>query len=133
LDHEKAQALFYNMVEGPKPTDRCRNTRKDDVCIGKDPSWLVISWQMYDINRITFYIKTKNMKTQHQNNGVRVDVEDGEGNMNTYYSCIDEIWELNYGISLQIIIFKCQWVQHPQGIELDEYVSTLVDLDNIGH
>jgi hypothetical protein len=53
--------------------------------------------------------------------------------LNTYYGYIDEIWELSYGLSLQILIFKCQWVKHPQGVELEEYGFTLVDLNNVGH
>jgi hypothetical protein len=36
-------------------------------------------------------------------------------------------------MSLQIPIFKCQWVKHPQGIEIDDYVFTIVDLTNVGH
>jgi hypothetical protein len=27
---------------------------------------------------------------------------------NAYYSYIEEMWELNYGMSVQITIFKCQ-------------------------
>jgi hypothetical protein len=38
------------------------------------PSWLIRTWQAYDINGFTFYIKAKDKKSQHQNNGVRVDV-----------------------------------------------------------
>jgi hypothetical protein len=40
---------------------------------------------------------------------------------------------LNYGISLQIPIFKCQWVKHPQGVQIDDYGFTIVDLRNMGH
>jgi hypothetical protein len=29
---------------------------------------------------------------------------------NAYYRYIEEIWEVNYEISLQIPVFKCQWV-----------------------
>ena len=101
--------------------------------LAEGPSWFVTSWQAYDINGFTFYTKAKDMKSQHQNSGVRVDAEDSEGNMNQYYGYIDEIWELKYGLSLHIPIFKCQWVKHPQGVELDEYGFTLVDLDNVGH
>jgi hypothetical protein len=36
-------------------------------------------------------------------------------------------------MSLQIPIFKCQWVKHPHGIEVDEYEFTIVDLRNVGH
>jgi hypothetical protein len=36
-------------------------------------------------------------------------------------------------MSVQIPIFKCQWVKHPQGVEIDDYGSTIVDLTNVGH
>jgi hypothetical protein len=74
--------------------------------LAQGPSWLIITWQAYDINGFTFYTKTKDKKSQHQNSGVRVDAEDNEGNLNTYYGYIDEIWELFYGLSLQILILK---------------------------
>jgi hypothetical protein len=35
---------------------------------------------------------------------------------NAYFGCIEEIWLVNYGMSLQIPIFKRQWVKHPQGV-----------------
>jgi hypothetical protein len=34
---------------------------------------------------------------------------------------------------VQIPIFKCQWVKHPQGVEIDDYRFTIVDLTNMGH
>jgi hypothetical protein len=40
---------------------------------------------------------------------------------------------LNYEISVQIPIFKCQWVKHPQGVEIDDYGFTIVDLINVDH
>jgi hypothetical protein len=52
---------------------------------------------------------------------------------NAYYGYIEEIWEVNYGVSLQIHVFKCQWVKHPQGIEVDEYGFTIVNLGNVGY
>jgi hypothetical protein len=52
---------------------------------------------------------------------------------NAYYRYIEEIWEVNYGMSLQIAIFKCQWVKHPKDIEVDEYGFTIVGLRNVGH
>jgi hypothetical protein len=36
-------------------------------------------------------------------------------------------------MSSQIPIFKCQWVKHPQGVEVDEYGFTIIDLRNMGH
>jgi hypothetical protein len=36
-------------------------------------------------------------------------------------------------MSVQIPIFKCQWVKHPQGVEIDDYGFTIIDLRNVGH
>jgi hypothetical protein len=36
-------------------------------------------------------------------------------------------------MSLQVPIFKCQWVKHPHCIEVDEYGFTIVDVINVGH
>jgi hypothetical protein len=36
-------------------------------------------------------------------------------------------------MSLQIPVFKCQWVKHPHDTEVDEYGYTIVDMRNVGH
>jgi hypothetical protein len=36
-------------------------------------------------------------------------------------------------MSIQIPIFRCQWVKHPQGVEIDDYGFTIIDLTNVGH
>jgi hypothetical protein len=46
---------------------------------------------------------------------------------------IEEIWKVNYGMSLQIPVPKCQWVKHPHRIEVDEYGCKIVDFRNVGH
>jgi hypothetical protein len=56
-----------------------------------------------------------------------------EWGKNTYYWYIAEIWEVNYGMSLQSHVFKCKWVKHQHGIEVDEYGFTIVELRNMGH
>jgi hypothetical protein len=94
---------------------------------------LVKSWQAYDINGCTFYTKAKDSRSQCQNSGVRVDAEDSMEQKNAYYGYIEEIWELNYGMSIQIPIFKCHWVKRPQGVEIDNYGFMMVDLRNLGH
>jgi hypothetical protein len=43
------------------------------------PHSVVKSWQVYDINGFTFYTKAKDYRSQCQNSGVRVDVEDSTG------------------------------------------------------
>jgi hypothetical protein len=35
-------------------------------------------------------------------------------------------------MSLQIPVFKCQWVKYTHGIEVDEYGFIIVDLRNVG-
>jgi hypothetical protein len=36
-------------------------------------------------------------------------------------------------MSLQVLIFKCQRVKNPQGVEVDDYGFTIVDMRNVGH
>jgi hypothetical protein len=36
-------------------------------------------------------------------------------------------------VRLQIHVFKCQWVIHPNGVSVDNYGMTLVDLINVFH
>jgi hypothetical protein len=104
------------------------------ICLfSSDPHSLVKSWQVHDINECTFYTKEKDSRSLCQNSGVRVDGEDSMGHKSTYYGYIEEIWELNYGMSLQIPRFKCQWVKHPQGAKIDDYGFTIIDLRNVGH
>jgi hypothetical protein len=51
----------------------------------------------------------------------------------TYYRYIQDIWELDYGVRLQIPVFKCERVKHLNGVSVDNYGMTLVDLKNVGH
>jgi hypothetical protein len=51
----------------------------------------------------------------------------------TYYRYIQDIWELDYGVRLQIPVFKCERVKHSNGVSVDNYGMTLVDLKNVGH
>jgi hypothetical protein len=97
------------------------------------PHSLVKSCQAYGINGCTFYTKAKDSRSQCQNSGVRVDAKDSTGPKNAYYGYIEEIWELNYGMSVQIPTFKCQWLKHPQGIEIDDYGFIIINLRNVGH
>jgi hypothetical protein len=42
------------------------------------------------------------------------------------------MWELDYVVRLQIPVL-CQWVKHPNGVSVDNYGLTLIDLQNVGH
>jgi hypothetical protein len=51
----------------------------------------------------------------------------------TYYGYIQDICELDYDARMQIPVFKCEWVKHPNGVNVNNYGLTLVDLKNVGH
>ena len=97
------------------------------------PKRSVVTFQAYDISGFTFYTKDKDKKSKCQNSGVRVQAPDGSGEMASYFGFIEEIWELDYGGNLQIPMFLCKWVKHPDGVEVDDYGLTIVNLDNVGH
>jgi hypothetical protein len=50
-----------------------------------------------------------------------------------YNGYIQNIWELDYDMMLPILVFKCQCVKHPNGVSVDNYEITLVDMKNLGH
>jgi hypothetical protein len=74
--------------------------------LATNPHSFVKSWQVYDINGFTFYTKTNDSRSQCKNSGVTVDAKDSIWQKIAYYGYIEEIWEVNYGTSLQIPIFK---------------------------
>ncbi|GJZ49321.1 reverse transcriptase domain-containing protein [Tanacetum coccineum] len=50
-----------------------------------------------------------------------------------YYGVLQEIWVLDYRFR-QILLFKCDWVNHKSGgVKRDKLGYTLVDLNNLGH
>jgi hypothetical protein len=98
------------------------------------PSSQVTSWQGYDINGYLFYTAAKNKKTVSQNSGVRIEALDESTNQNTtYFDFIDDIWEVHYGSNIQIPVFRCRWVKHPKGVEVDGYGLTIFDLNNTSY
>ena len=69
-----------------------------------------------------------------ENSGVRIEALDEKTSQNTtYFGVIDDIWEVHYGSNIQISDFRCRWVKHPKGVEVDGYGLTIVDLNNIGY
>jgi hypothetical protein len=97
------------------------------------PSNCITSWQAYDISGYTYYTKEKDKKSVTQNSGIHIEAIDPQGLNITYYGCIQDIWELDYGLRIRIPVFRCQWVKHPNGVNVDNYRVTLVDLKNVGH
>jgi len=98
------------------------------------PSSQVTSWQGYDINGYLFYTAAKDKKIVSQNSGVRIAaLDERTGENTTYFGVIEDIWEVHYGSNIQIPVFRCRWVKHPKGVEVDAYGLTIVDLNNIGY
>jgi hypothetical protein len=97
------------------------------------PSSCVTSWQLYNINGYTYYTKEKDKKSVTQNSCIRIEAIDPQGLKTTYYGYIQDIWELDYGLRIQIPIFRCQWIKHLNSVNVDNYGLTLVDLKNLGH
>jgi hypothetical protein len=87
----------------------------------------------YAINGYTFYTKAKDNKKTNQNSGVRTDAYDSDGNRETYYGFIEEIWELEYRENLKVPLFCCQWIRLPNGVKTDKYGMTNVNFRFLGY
>jgi hypothetical protein len=72
-------------------------------------------------------------KSTNQNSGVRIDATNTNGQKDTYYGYIEEIWELDYGPSFKVPLFWCKWVKlDGVGVKVDQlYGMTIVDLNNL--
>jgi hypothetical protein len=55
------------------------------------PSSCVTSWQAYDINGYTYYIKEKVRRSVFQNSGIHIEAFHPLGVKTTYYEYIQEI------------------------------------------
>ncbi|XP_071714148.1 uncharacterized protein [Rutidosis leptorrhynchoides] len=104
----------------------------------------VFQYQGYDINGYTFYTKAQDKKSKMQNSGVTVIASSTEFTMvnheersritkKSYYGVIHEIWELDYGNSYTIPLFKCKWVDNDRGIQVDKDGFTTVNLSTNGY
>jgi hypothetical protein len=70
---------------------------KELYLLAKSPSLIISTFQGYEINGNTFYTIAQDKKSTNQNSGVRYDAIDDNGQKDTYYGYIEEIWELDYG------------------------------------
>src|SRR5436190_17209535 len=73
------------------------------------------------------------MRSQSQNSGICTEFLDSAGNKNTYYGFIEDIIELDYGRNLQVPVLKCKWARVPNGVQVDNYGFTIVDLNVAGY
>jgi hypothetical protein len=103
--------------------------------LARSPSSTISTFQGYEINGNTFYTIAQDKKSTNQNSGVRFDATDDNGKKETYYGYIEEIWELDYGPTFKIPLFRCKWVNmNGGGVQVDKlYGMTTVDLNNLAY
>jgi hypothetical protein len=94
-------------------THLMNNTKVGDQLywLARSPSSTICTFQGYEINGNTFYTVAQDKKSTNQNSGVRFDATDDNGQKDTYYGHIEEIWELDYGPTFKIPLFRCKWVK----------------------
>ncbi|XP_071708599.1 uncharacterized protein [Rutidosis leptorrhynchoides] len=104
----------------------------------------VIRYQGYEINGYTFHTKTQDDKGRTHNSGVTVIASRTEVTIinreerlriakNSYYGVIEEIWELEYGGSVFVPLFRCKWADNQKGVKIDEDCFTTVNLSTNGY
>ena len=111
------------------------NTLGDQLyLLSRSPSSTISTFQGYEINGYTFYTIAQDKKSTNQNSGVRFDATDNNGSKTIYYGYIEEIWELDYGPTFKVPLFRCKWVKLTGGgVEVDKkYGMTSLDLNNLG-
>jgi Transposase family tnp2/Domain of unknown function (DUF4218)/Transposase-associated domain/Domain of unknown function (DUF4216) len=102
--------------------------------LARGPSVTIMQYQGYEINGYTFYTRAQDEKSTNQNSGVRIDAIGNDGNKDSYFGVIEEIWELDYGPHLKIPLFRCEWVNRAgRGVTTDRYGMTIVDFKKIGY
>jgi hypothetical protein len=95
--------------------------------LASGPSTMIHRYTSYSINGYTFYTREQYNKKSNQNNGVRTDACDCDGNRETYYGFIEEIWELEYIENLKVSLLHCQWIRLSNEVKTDNYGMTNVN------
>ena len=90
-----------------------------------------MAFQGYDINGYTFYTKAQDDKSTNQNSDIRIDAYDTNGEKDTYYGWIDEIWQLNYG-PLKVPLLRCKWVGL-DGVKIGKHGMTTMELELLAY
>jgi len=103
--------------------------------LSRSPSSTIWTFQGYEINGNTFYTIAQDKNSTNQNSGVRFDATNNNGSKDTYYGYIEEIWELDYGPTFKVPLFRCKWVKMTAGgVQVDKtYGMTTVDLNNLAY
>jgi hypothetical protein len=73
--------------------------------LASEPSTMIHPYTSYDINGFTFYTRAQDNRKTNQNSGVQIDAYNYDGNRETYYRLIEEIWELECRENLKVPLF----------------------------
>ena len=128
--------IYVQMVRDPSSvSDKLR-------WLSKGPRTHVFCYDGYLINGYTFYTKEQDDSSKMQNSGVTLIAEamhiSSAKDKNpiyakmSYYGVIEGIYELDY-IIFRVPVFRCKWVENNNGIRIDEFGFTLLDLNRIGY
>jgi hypothetical protein len=60
--------------------------------LARSPSSTILTFQGYKINGNIFYTIAQDKKSTNQNSGVLIDATNNNGQKDTYYGYIEEIW-----------------------------------------
>ncbi len=129
-EHKRLFINWLRDLDLPEEETTDEITMKRLAC---GPSTTVNSWQGYDITGYSFSARARDNKTCTQNSGVHVEAIDEAWEKQSYFGFIEELWEIDYGHIMQFLIFKCQWVKYPNGVNVDKFGFTVVDLASVAH
>ena len=79
--------------------------------LAKQLSSTILTFKGYEINGNIFYMIAQDKKSTNQNCGVRFGATTEKEKKDTYYGYIEAIWELEYGPSFKVPLFRCKWVK----------------------
>ncbi|KAL6558447.1 hypothetical protein OROMI_018797 [Orobanche minor] len=134
---------FATWLQNKIADDRKNNVPVDETVklLANKPRSSVLIYPDYYINGCNFATKERDNNRVTQNSGVRIvantlqissskDKRPHSGDM-AFHGVIDEIWQLDY-LMVKKILFKCNWVDS-RGVNVDDFGSTVVDLNGIGY
>jgi hypothetical protein len=136
-EHNKSFSEWFK--ERIANDDSASNTIK---WLSYEPKCNIITWTGYDINKTSFYTKSKDDRSTMQNSGVMILAESMHFSSSKdknpvmaftpYYGVIEEIWQVDY-VEFKVPLFKCKWVDINSGVKIDELGFTLVDLCKLAY
>jgi hypothetical protein len=131
-EHNKSFSSWFKKIIAND--DSASDTIKQ---LSAEPKCNVVTWSAYDINKTSFYTKSKDDKSTMQNSGVMIVAESMHFSSSKdknpliastpYFGVIEEIWEVDYR-AFSVPLFKCKWIDINTGVRIDESGYTLVDL-----